>query len=570
MASLTTGSSVPKTWTDTTVKAGNTYEYRVAGKNSKGQSGWSNVVEQYTRAIPPTNVKATLVTTTSAKVTWSQSGQGALRTYFERRVDTGSGWEQWQSRFAYADAWAGSWTDTSIPAGARVQYRAWTVPSKVASWINDAALQSAYSEASNILASLQPPNAPSNLAPNGTVVAVGEPVRLTWVHNPVDTTEQTAAEVQWKWGPQDTWHTIAVGENSYATLDAGSSHYPIQWRVRTRGQHADFGPWSAIAQFDVVDRPGVAVTTPEGDTWDTPELDVAWSFYQAQYRPQSAWNAELLDNDRQVIEELQGSGATTSKRFSTRIENGVTYVVRVRAATWQIWSDWAEQTFTATFLPPELPELVGSWDEDMGAHTLAVVAGDKSGSDKPETVRIDLWRSVDQGATWELVAEGLSTDAVVSDWEGLSLGDTQYRAVAWTHAGANAETVLIIPADSAAIWLGAGSKYEDTARLPYNPEIEITAGRERSSEHYEGRALPVAYAGEHLSRSVKASGLIINDEPENAARVDLERVAHASFPIHLYRDPAGNRIYGTLSTIPATSRWGKAWEWSFTLDETEH
>src|SRR5690606_4835152 len=107
-----------------------------------------------------------------------------------------------------------------------------------------------------------------------------------------------------------------------------------------------------------------------------------------------------------------------------------------------------------------------------------------------DTVRIVVERSVDGGDTWEVVVEVAEYGNLI-DWESLSYGDTLYRATAFTAEGATAMTELTVEARSGSIWLSGGAGFAVACRLPYDPGVQVTSGRERALKQYAGRSLPV-------------------------------------------------------------------------------
>ncbi|MBK0420152.1 fibronectin type III domain-containing protein [Leucobacter sp. CSA1] len=906
------------TFTDTTTKPNARYFYRVAGVNAGGTSGYSNLVGPiYTTPAPPTNVTASREGTDIVVSAVAGAPYIGFGSYDVMDGDT-----------IVATSVQLPWThvgpSTTVPHTYRVR-------SKIGS------LTGAWSEPSNTVQFIAPPNAPSGLAPNGAASA--SPVALSWVHNPVDGAQQTAYELQRRRVGTTSWETV---------YETGSGvPFPVdsyEWRVRTKGLHPDWSPWSAVATVEVITRPGVAVTSPEG-SWDRPELPVEWSWYQEQGRPQSAWRVELLDDTGAILETRSGSGAATSVTLRTRLADEAVYTVRARAATGDVWSDWAEQAVEVAFIPPAVPSVIAGWDESLGAASIAVddgrgpdradvtqhftnprfvgdgtwaelrrnfiptpivsasfagwefpsspapgqtplpdgrrlsvavagsyysvatqrtpastgqvwsaqlgvrndssrtitiradmdprnsggsgigvtqgapvtlapgatgtlsvqgvtmpantaslrvsvmvvsgVIGDAftllddeliverspvggaafTGSAKPadlvqpedyrvrwlgpvnaseavleiERVRglvgtrcvagvsrrgekpavrliptggasaetcyaaftvspsvrgggtwigtvvsdsagpstapirralraanpaqitenapagvpterrlrysalsseyivqiygdgailgsTDTWwtdlglfagvydgpafsgssgrvdvagsvmqtawdgepdaststatmvpatnhlsieRSVD-GEVWELVAEGLAPESAVQDWECLSHGVTQYRVTAYTDIGASESVVQQVLAESWAIWISGGGSFSEVARLPYDPGVSISAGRDRTTHQFEGRPLPVAYASEHLSRTVQASGTLLDDDELVATRDQLIIVDQDPWPVHLYRDPTGVRIYGSLSPVQIAREADGVWAWSLSLQETDH
>lgn len=194
-------------------------------------------------------------------------------------------------------------------------------------------------------------------------------------------------------------------------------------------------------------------------------------------------------------------------------------------------------------------------------------------------VAFTLERSVNDGVDWETVLGDVITGdgANLVDWESLSNGTTQYKAVAFTVEGATAETIVTVNADSDALWISGGQAYGTTGRLPFDPGITITAGRERAVKQYAGRSLPVALVGEALARTVAFSGETSDLEDDTASSARLQQITQAPEPLFLFRDPDGNRIYGMLDTVQLQRKasewhpdgWNSIWTYAFTLTEAD-
>lgn len=380
------------TWTDTGTKAGNKYDYRVAGVGGSGQSGWSNTATVYTSPLAPTGITATRV---GDNIRVDASGKPANATAYNVR----------DGSTVVASGVSLPWTHTAPNPAQTHQY---TVQATRGS------LVSPWSSASNVVQLQSPPLAPADLRPNGGLGVSDDLTRFTWKHSPVDSSEQTAAEFRRRAKGETSWGAsqTVTAEQHTQLLDAGD----YEWQVRTKGAHPDFGPWSAIATVTVIDRPGVAITSPE-ELWTRRTVAAEWTWSQPQGRPQSAWEAILSDPDGE-LERKTGTGATARVEFSTKVLDNVEYSVQVRAATGDVWSFPAEQCFLVQ-VPPAAPAgMLGEWSEAAGANTIQVTAG-RGGERQPVTNYFDNPNFVGDG-TWVEVRRNARANS------GFGRGSTAY------------------------------------------------------------------------------------------------------------------------------------------------
>lgn len=337
------------TFTDTTTKPGMAYAYRVAGRGANGQSAWSGQSATiYTTPAAPSSVSAVR---SGNNIVVSAASVPPYYTNFDVRDGSTVIATNVSMPYTHTDP------DAAVP-------HTYTVRAHIT--LNN--LYSAWSAASNTVQLVAPPNAPTSLSPNGSVRASDQDVVFSWKHNPVDSSPQSAFELQHRRNG-GAWTTVTGTLDSQVGLniDVGA----VEWRVRTKGAHPDWSPYSAVATVTVIDRPGVAVTQPETE-WRASLLTVKWTWFQVQSRPQSAWQVELVKDGG--VETRSGSGGTSQVNMRTQLTPG-TWNVRVRAATGSVWSEWSSETFTVVFDPPAAPTVLGQWDETQGGVQVTVQFG---------------------------------------------------------------------------------------------------------------------------------------------------------------------------------------------------
>lgn len=340
------------------------YQFRVQGRGGSGNSGYSAASAYvYTTPVAPTGITA------------ERSGSGIS-------VSVGNT-TPWATRFDVEDS-VGGIVATDQPLSALpylhtdpdpAQPHSYRVRMRVYSGGNEASwLVGPWSAWSNTVQLIQPPSAPTNLSPNGSVVDLAKDVTFSWRHNSVDSSPQSSAELRYRKTGTTSWTTVTITGSTQQLVENLSSvgEGGIQWQVRTKGAHPDFSPWSALASLTLIDAPTVAILQPESIHRST-TLTVEWSYSQAQDRPQSNWQVQLVNSDTgELIEARSGSGAVLSLRLNARLEPDTNYLVRVRAATGSVWSDWAEMPFVTEFVPPREPIIEGEWNEETGSYNLTI------------------------------------------------------------------------------------------------------------------------------------------------------------------------------------------------------
>lgn len=537
-------------WADTSVRADERYRWAIAGRSSDGLNG-PLVYTGYISTTPdaPSAVAAAKNAGGDIVVTWTDNS--TAETNFQVEDETTNVGNPTSSPFTHVGP--------SAMVTHRYRVRA----------VADGPRYSAWSPYSNVVTLLAPPAAPDDLTPNGSPFALDDPLVLEWTHNPTDTTPQTAYELRHQ--PEGgSWTTVTGTTAEQHTVADYVTQQTIEWQVRTKGAHADWSPWSAVASVPLTPRPTVAITEPSGDV-TSPYVTVEWSYYHAGGGAQSGWEVQILDGSTVVA---QGSGTDTAAEWTSddELPNGssLTANVRVREPS-GLWSDWESEAFDVNYDPPPASDVTAVWQDGYGHVLVTAEKVDEVG--EPETVAHRVARSVDGGNTWTLVADDLGPVTSINDWEAPAGGTYHYRITALSALPSATHTVVevTVPATpvNCAIWIGGGPGFAHAAQIVWNPTTSVNGGRERRLNVYSGRTHPVETSSRQVPRTLWVQATIFPDRHnEDAATVeDLQDVFDTPGP-HLYRDHTGRVMYGTLSPLDASTDVEGVTSISFSITRT--
>ncbi len=512
-------------------------QYRVRARNQIGMSGWATSAAFHTAPKPPTSVRATMTGLGSATIRWVNNSTIAesLIVQESSRLPGGT-WSGWTAVATgvtpSATSRARSGLDTSR------EYR-WRVVSAASPD------QYGFSTPSNTITPAKPPAAPTLLAP-GAIVEAG-PTMFRWRHRSLDGSSQTGWDIEVVPAEGATLRQDGTTSQQFSfDLEPGEH----QWRARTRGAHASFGPWSAWTDFEAVTRPSVEILSPEdGSVSQASRGVVEWS-YADDFGAQASWVAALLDEAGATVEELSGEGEDTRAEFSALLFDESTYTIRVEATSGTGLSGDASTTFTTKFIPPPAPILDVSWDEERGEATLAVTNPPipEGRDDMQPPVDNRLERSLDDGETWETVADGVELDGSATDWTAPLHATVWYRAIATTEPGTEAvgEPVSLTTNGEPMVMLH--TENGELLRLVYNMGISVDAGHELTLQRYEGRAYPTAHFGEGRGFSIKLDGVLLAEDGTYTDGIELlGQLAH-------YRDPEGRAVWVTVTEAGLSSQ----------------
>lgn len=558
---------VVESYNDTGVSANHQYRYRMSAVGQNGaEVGFATSNNVWTTPGAPTNCVATKLANGNIRVSWSNHvNYSEYTTRIEHSADGGP--------FSELSSVAGdvsSYIHVSPDAGDTHRYR-------VRARSNTGSLNSAYSANSNTIVLLATANPPTNLSPSGTARDADDDIILTWQHNPADGTPQKSYRIRYEVdggdtqtiGPEtsgDSFHTLA-GE----TLDNG---HTITWRVATAGENGTLSSNSADASFDTSAKPTVTIDVP-GATYNSSQLTVEWTYFQADASAQAGWQASLYDSDNNLLE--QRSGTTEEETtFSTALADSATYTVEVTVTSEVgVTSTPDSQEFTVTYLPPAAASIAASFDTGSGVMVLTVTGSPDEEDVTAPIATVDLQRSIDGGA-WVTFAAGIVLDpvtltATVIDTAPILVGTNTYRAVAHSDlpsSGLTNEVAQVLDGGDGWAFLSTGDGFETVVRL--RDSLRVGGGTERAKQLHRmaGRPKPVQLSGEATDLALQIGCDLWLDSPASRPE-EFEEIGQTA-GIVLWRDPTGRRVFGSISNMTTGREDGLLATVAFTVTEVDH
>lgn len=538
---LTTSTRASGSMTVTGQNPGNRYRYRVRGRNSGGNGAWATSPWVYQRPVPVGNAQATR---SGNDIIISWTNRNAVDYGGIRIIDN-------STQVNWVNAPATSWTHPSPSTATTHTYQ-------LEAFLGDL---KAARVTTNTVQLLAAPLAPTGLTPSGMFLIPGTH-SFSWTHRPTDGTDQTAYEFRIRRVGLTDWTTYTgttVTSRSITTSTFASSGQAIEWQVRTKGAHADFGPWSAVATVEVLSRPTVAFTAP-GSGASIASASVSVSFTIS--RVPASWYLRVW-NTTDDIEHKNYAGYATESPVTqtvTGLRDGKSYQLRL-TATDRTESALATRDITASFPQPAPPTLTGEWEEQRA---IAQLYPERALDSPVQSTQLRVERLEEDGETWvEIATTSALTPDIVTDAEASLDGSVVYRAIAVAKIGVD----IVESAPSEELALGRPRAVADyltfgdqVVRVRYNASLARQVGSPDLAlvQLDDGTADPVALFGPAESHTVILSGLLVDDRELSAMeQARAWRDLGAWKDLVLLRPWDGAPVWGVVGNIsqPRLS-WG--------------
>ena len=557
-------------YTDSGTSTNHKYQYRVRAYNTSGYSGYSTSSAFYTTPAAPTNCTATKTSTGDITVSWTDASP-------------------YNDNFAVYHAANGVWdgaalttTQTSSPYTHTAPSTTVTHEYRITAHVPTPSLNSGYSNTSDTVQLLSAPNAPTQLVtdatfggPNVSVIDGSNTIFLNWQYNPVDTTPQTAFEVQYQ---VDGGAFTSMGKatssqwNSSVTPGGwGANGHTIGWQVRTWGSATTGGsdgtgasPWSTTKTVTLSSQPVAVVNVPDGTTAiATSSVDVQWGYSQAEGSAQASWKVKLYDASMNLIETQSGNGTDSDHVMNTVLANGASYTVGVIVTSAAgLTSDEAQQPMTVSFALPPAPTIAATWDAGSGAVNLLVDTPDPV-SPQIAADHIQVWRQTGDDLTYYLVADYVPLGSTVNDFIPALRATNNYIAVAITTLPSS-QASAAVPVDTTPgchhVWVNAGGSFSQSVCFTTGIDLSLDDGVQKVLNQYAGRTKPVETTGEQTLYAVTLRANIFDPSVASSIAAETSTVAEigaiAKLPAPAcLRTPDGIRRFVSLST-PSFSSLG--------------
>lgn len=528
-------------YADSSTSANHRYAYRLVATNGKGSATSAASAATHNTPAAPTSVTASRLAETTVSLAIANPANTATALEIQRSADAAA----WAT-VATVEGTVTAATDE--PGGGTFYYRARNTRGS---------LVSAWSPASNAVVTITPPAAPTVASPaSGAVIpADAASVAVSWLHNPIDGSAQTAAEVDYSTDGGASWATTAItGSAQSCELPNGfTANDYVSIRVRTRGAHEDFGPYSATRTFSIRQAPTTYFREPSGTIGNMPiDVDIAYS--------------DVSGNLAQAtLEILDASGATvytrdlgTETAFSIEAadflpENGQSYTLRATVRSSSSLSSSATSAIEIDFIEPMEAALLIVPDAETGFSTVVVTIVDDESKEPSDSV------SVFRVANGERVpiAQGVHAgDSVIDRYAPLRT-DYVYEAISFAESGAYSATAFDARIQTPYFFVYSGGI---VAKAKANPSGAISVSRpSKRRVHYAGRRWPVSYDDMGNTAEQRNFSATLESKADADAFIDIMRnggrcvyksadgdVMHADVSVRLSPDYAAKTKYGAV------------------------
>ena len=459
--------------------------------------------------------------------------------------------------------------------------------------------ESGWSEIKSVIVG-EKPSAPTTWSSTTTAIT-GETLNLYWVHNSVDGSSQTYAELELTINGTVTTETIKNTEDenekdktSVYTIDTTSltEGSQITWRVRTAGVTLQYGDWSIVRTVDVYAPPTLEINlyNSEGSAFEQltsfpfyletnagPATQNPIGYYvsiianEAYETTDNIGNVKMVSSGEEVYSRYFDFDSSTGSRsiavtFSANnvnLDNNISYTASCTVSMDSGLTASASKEFTVAWTDIEYsPNAEIGVDLDAVTAQIRPYCEDDDGT-PISGVTLAVYRREFDGGFTEIASgvENTGTSFVVDPHP--SLDYARYRIVATTvETGAVSfydvpgypigKPAVIIQWSEA--WQGFDTRNSDEISeptwsgsmlvLPYNIDISSTYRNDVTLVKYTGRSHPVSYYGTQRGETASWSMEIPKNDTETLYGIRRLSV----WPGDVYvREPSGSGYWANIN-----------------------
>lgn len=490
---------------DYSISGGNTYKYAITAFGSGGsshdsQEGGSEIESKPSR---PLTVKAYRNTADNVVVNIEDNDNNTANTVLiERSIDGGT-WEQVASEsFPYPQ-----YIDTTALATDTIKYRVRN---------QNSVGYSEYTE-SNIVLVKSKPNPPDLLRPiNNAVLDIAqEYIELVFRHNSTDGSPQLEAKLDYRVNDGEWTEIDLTTESVYSLATSGLSPNDIvEWKVKTKGSHAEFSDFSSISTFTLLAKPEMVITEPNNaDVIDTLPVETEWVYNDQSGTLKEMYIDVLKDNKVEKTYSVDvGTGESGTYNYSLAgflFDNNSVYALRFRALSSSGLSATQTVSITIQYEPVSLeggllPTIV--LDEENGYANISILRDVTDDVEPVEIAEAYLYRTYKKERV--LLAEVQEGSGVLDKYAPLN-HDYTYELLQLTVDGRISLVQVTVNLSSTFSFIYFG---DEIIKMKWNPEFDRSFSRpDRTEKQYSGRKHKVVYDTDAREVSCRYSCAVVDE-----------------------------------------------------------
>lgn len=518
---------------------------RVAATNSAGSSGYTTAATPiFTTPAAPTAVAAAKDSNGDIAVSWTPQVAFAEHQHVvEETTDGGTTWSPLDVVAAGTSTYTHVSPSTAFPHKYRVR----------AQNLDTGALASAWVESGTVILLTAPlkPTIPA-IGPN---VDKGSDFVFPWTHNSVDTTAQTAYEVEYSTDGGTTWSTTGKVVSGTPSLtfpaDTYTSGQQLALRVRTWGQATTGGsdgaggsPWSDQVAVTFKTRPVATIVAPAHESvYGRSALVVQLGFSQVEAASFVTATIELYRGATRLEQRVTTTLSATT--LATRVVDGESYTVKATVRDSNgLRSDVVEADFDVDYTEPVTAVLDVTYLEESGIGQIGVTIP-TPGAGEVEAVTVTVTRTID-GET-ETLVEGYPAASEITflDLTPTIVGDNRYTVTTTSADGATAEAVETMTTDEDDwVFLSGGDDFTHVVKFGGALKPSIQPKVDATLVKTAGRSRPIGLYARTGELTVSVTGEVVTGIGSTPEELEEFLLLPGR---KLYRDTTGRRVFGMVT-----------------------